>query len=320
LRRTAPVAGLSIASEPKEVVAVSSIEIRAFERRDREQLTELVNAHVDAVVPGRSVSVNAVLSQLEREPGEVVVDPWVTERATLVAVRREQVVAAALLTRFAEDARVSDSYRGSAELRWLLCWPQHADAADALAAACVATMDRWGARTQWADGSLPAPSVYGIPDSWPHVRGVLERAGFEPGGRVEVVVAAAVADLPQAGAPPADELAVRRVVGRNGTAFEAVRGEEPVGLFELRSDVTTGGALSRLAGWGEVWNLHVDEGLRRRGVGSWLVGHGANWLRLGEVRMLLAEHEAGNEAGAAFLRAVGFRELTRTERGWARKS
>ena len=45
--RTAPVAGLSIASGAKEVVAVSSIEIRAFERRDREQLTELVNAHVD---------------------------------------------------------------------------------------------------------------------------------------------------------------------------------------------------------------------------------------------------------------------------------
>ena len=36
--------------------------------------------------------------------------------------------------------------------------------------------------------------------------------------------------------------------------------------------------------------------------------------------MLLAEHEADNEAGAAFLRAVGFRELTRTERGWNRTS
>ena len=122
-----------------------------------------------------------------------------TERTTLVAVRREQVVGAALLTRFADDDRVSDSYRGGAEMRWLVCWPQHADAGDALAAACVATMDRWGAGTQWADGSLPAPSVYGIPDAWPHVRGVLERAGFEHGGRVEVVVAAAVADLPQAG-------------------------------------------------------------------------------------------------------------------------
>jgi GNAT superfamily N-acetyltransferase len=297
---------------------VSSIEIRAFERRDREQLTELVNVHVDAVVPGRSVSVNAVLSQLEREPDEVIVDPWVTERATLVAVRREQVVAAALLTRFADDDRVSDSYRGGAEVRWLLCWPQHADAGDALAAACVATMDRWGAVRQWADGSLPAPSVYGIPDAWPHVRGVLERAGFEPGGRVEVVVAARVADLPQAGPPPLDGLAVQRRVGDNGTAFVALRDEEPVGLFELRSDVTTGGAFSRLAGWGETWNLHVLEALRRRGVATWLVGHGADWLRLGEVRMLLAEYEADNEAGASFLGAVGFRELTRTERGWAR--
>ena len=296
------------------------VEIRPFRRDDREQLTELVNVHVDAVVPGRSVSVNSVLAQLEREPGEVVVDPWVTERTTLVAVRREQVVAAALLTRFAGDDRVSDSYRGGAEVRWLVCWPQDADAGDALAAACIATMERWGAATQWADGSLPAPSVYGIPDGWPHVRGILARAGFEHDGRVEVVVAAAVADLPQAAPPPVDGLAVRRVVGHNGTAFVALREDEPVGVFELRSDVTTGGTLSRLAGWGEVWNLHIDEGLRRRGVGTWLVGHGADWLRLGGVRMLLAEHEADNEAAGAFLRAVGFRELTRTERGWSRTS
>ena len=41
---------------------MSSIEIRPFSRSDREQLTELVNVHVDAVVPGRSVSVNAVLA------------------------------------------------------------------------------------------------------------------------------------------------------------------------------------------------------------------------------------------------------------------
>jgi hypothetical protein len=104
------VGALSLASEPKEVVAVSPIEIRAFERRDREQPAALVNAYVDVVVPGRSVSANAVMSRLEREPG----------------------------------------------------------------------------------------------------------------GRVEVV----------------------------GTAFVALRGDEPVGLFELRSDVTAGGVLARPAGWG----------------------------------------------------------------------
>ena len=64
---------------------MSAIEVRPFRRSDRHQLTDLVNAHVQAVVPGVSVSVNAVLSQLEREPGEVVVDQWVIERATLVA-------------------------------------------------------------------------------------------------------------------------------------------------------------------------------------------------------------------------------------------
>ena len=64
----------------------SSIVIRPFRRSDREQLTELVNVHVGAVVPGWAVSINAVMAQLEREPGEPIVDPWVAERATLVAL------------------------------------------------------------------------------------------------------------------------------------------------------------------------------------------------------------------------------------------
>src|SRR5512132_1002957 len=65
---------------------VPSIEVRPFKRPDREQLTALVNAHIEAVLPGVSVSVNAVLSQLEREPEEAIVDPWAVERTTLVAV------------------------------------------------------------------------------------------------------------------------------------------------------------------------------------------------------------------------------------------
>src|ERR1700704_239094 len=93
--------------------------IRPFERRDREQVTDLVNAHIGAVLPGVSVSVNAVMSQLEREPGEAIVDPWVSERATLVAIERERVIAAAHLLRYASDARVSESYRDLGEIRWL---------------------------------------------------------------------------------------------------------------------------------------------------------------------------------------------------------
>ena len=49
---------------------MSPIEIRPFRRGDRDQLTDLVNAHVEAVLPGVTVPPNAVLGQLEREPGE----------------------------------------------------------------------------------------------------------------------------------------------------------------------------------------------------------------------------------------------------------
>jgi hypothetical protein len=59
--------------------------VRPFQRRDREQATELVNAHISAALPGVSVSVNAVMSQLEREHGR--------------ALRRRHVTAVPLLLR-----------------------------------------------------------------------------------------------------------------------------------------------------------------------------------------------------------------------------
>ena len=49
---------------------MSDVQVRPFRRADRDQLTQLVNAHAEAVVPGMSVSVNTVLSSLERQPGE----------------------------------------------------------------------------------------------------------------------------------------------------------------------------------------------------------------------------------------------------------
>lgn len=54
-----------------------SVTIREFRRDDRDHLTWLVNLHVAAVIPGISLSTNVVLGQLEREPMEAIVDPWV---------------------------------------------------------------------------------------------------------------------------------------------------------------------------------------------------------------------------------------------------
>ena len=64
-----------------------------------DQLTQLINAHAEAVVPGTGASVSTVLGALERQPAEFITDPWVAERLTLVAVQRERVAAAAHLLR-----------------------------------------------------------------------------------------------------------------------------------------------------------------------------------------------------------------------------
>jgi GNAT superfamily N-acetyltransferase len=211
---------------------------------------------------------------------------------------------------------VSDSYRDAAEIRWLVFAPGEDAAADALAARCVAVMEGWGVAQMYADGTLGAPGVYGVPDVWPHVAAAFERAGFAAGDRVESVLAADVADLPRGGAPPFAGLAARRALGAHATRFTALLDGRAVGMVEVQADLTAGGALSRLAGWADLWELHVDEPLRRRGVATWLLGHAADWLRLGRVERLL--HYAAREDERAFATAVGFRELTRTRRPWAR--
>lgn len=168
-----------------------NVEVRPFARSDRDQVTALANAHVAAVIPNVSISVNALMSQLEREPGEFLVDPWVRERVTLVAIQRSRVVAAAHLLRYGDDEHVSDSYRGTGEIRWLLCWPpapywpDSVTAAEALVSSCLAQLARWRPTTIYASGDLPAPGVYGVPEQWPHIRDIYLGSGFPPRGRVD---------------------------------------------------------------------------------------------------------------------------------------
>jgi ribosomal protein S18 acetylase RimI-like enzyme len=294
---------------------MSSIEVRPFRRSDREQVTALVNAHAAAVVPGASVSVNTVLARLEREPGEFVVDPWVSERVTLVAEERGRVVAAAHLLRYAADERVSDSYRDAGEIRWLVFWPDADDAAGVLVAAAVAQLERWDVAKQYADGTLPAPGVYGVPEEWPHVRALYERAGFVHDGRTEIVVLARLADIARPARPPG--LALARSVGTNGTRLSALADEAVAGLVEVET-LEDAQRVPRGGGLADVGNLHVAEPFRRRGIASWLLGEAAAWLELGGVDRLLDYAFLDDEPCRAFLERAGFRELTRTARGWTR--
>jgi hypothetical protein len=103
---------------------MSPIEVRLFRRGDRDQLTQLVNSHAAAVVPGMGASVSAVLSALERQPGEFIEDPWVSERATLVASQQDRIGAAAHLLRYFPDERAGTSARDVGEIRWLLSGPR----------------------------------------------------------------------------------------------------------------------------------------------------------------------------------------------------
>jgi len=315
---------------------MSTIEVRPFRRSDREQLTDLVNAHAAAVVPGLGVSVSTVLGQLERQPEEFIIGPWVSERMTLVAEQRQRVAAAAHLLRYAGDERVSPAYRNTGVIQWLLFWPEAArtgrpywtdgtEAAEKLMAACIGQLERWEVSSQCAEGELPVHGVYGVPEQWPHIRALYERTGFRCEGQTEIVFVARVEDLLRPPEPPFPGLSVRRSVGINGTRLSVVGDGEVIAYIEV--EVFEGGErLARHGGWADIGNLCVASAYRRRGVATWLLGRTAEWLRLAHVDRLLAYTLAdGRDATGqdydderAFLQASPFTELTRTMRGWVR--
>ncbi|MER5834218.1 N-acetyltransferase [Streptomyces sp. NPDC002130] len=295
-------------------------QVRPFRRTDRDQLTDLVNLHVAAVVPGVSVSVNTVLGDLERQPGEFITDPWVAERTTLVAEQREHVVAAAHLLRYRADAGVGEHYRDAAEINWFVHHPAtslrpDADrAADLLMRACLARFAHWDVRVRYADGSLPAPLVYGLPRNWPHVRALYERAGFRHTGDTEVVLIAPVDGLPAH--RPRPGVSVERTLGECGTRLTARADEQALGFIEIDTALARPERHARAAGLADIGNLHIDPAQYGTGLEHWLLARAADWLRLCGVDRLVAYESAGDSAMLALLTDAGFRELTRTDRGW----
>ncbi|MFI6805605.1 N-acetyltransferase [Streptomyces luteogriseus] len=298
-------------------------EVRPFRRTDRDQLTDLVNLHVAAVVPGVSVSVNTVLGDLERQPGEFITDPRVAERTTLVAERRGHVVAAAHLLRYRADAEVGVDHRDAAEINWFVhrpaapLWPDADLAADLLMGACLAQFARWNARVRYADGSLPAPLVYGVPRNWPHIRALYARAGFRHTGDTEVILIARVADLP---APePRRGVTSERTLGERGARFTARAAGRTLGYIEIDTALARPERHARAAGLADIGNLCIDPAQHGTGLEHWLLARAADWLRLCGVDRLVAYESAADRAPLALLAGAGFRELTRTDRGWVHR-
>lgn len=294
--------------------------VRPFRRDDRDQLTDLVNAHVAAVVPGVSVSVNTVLSDLERQPGEFITDPWVGERVTLVAEQRRHVVAAAHLLRYRSGDEVGQNYRDAGEIHWFVCrppasfWPDSGEAADRLMAACLAQLTRWNVRVRYADGAVPAPVVHGLPRNWPHIRAVYERSGFRHVGDTEVILLARVADLPTP--EPRPGTTAERTLGECGTRFTVHAEARALGFIEVDTSLTRPERHARAAGLADIGNLHIDPASYGEGLEHRLLAEAADWLRLCAVDRLFAYEPADDKAAIGRLLGAGFRELTRADRGW----
>lgn len=300
-----------------------AVTVRLFVRNDRDQLTELVNAHVAAVVPNLGVSVSGLLSQLEDEPSEFVVNPWVAERVTLVAEQRKRVVAAAHLLRYADRDPVVSAYRGTGEIAWLVFWPDApfwpdtSLAAQQLLENVLARMQRWAVPVVRADGALPAPCVYGLPEQWPHVVDLLSRNGFRHNGKVERIHLARVADLPRDVPEPAVQVTARRTLGTNGTRISAVDGDGTVhGYLEVAS-LDCHPRTQRTQRWADLGNFEAPAERRGHGIERWLLARAADWLDLGGVTRLVAYSTDGEDELLETLHGNGFRLLTTTRRGWS---
>jgi GNAT superfamily N-acetyltransferase len=194
--------------------------------------------------------------------------------------------------------------------------------------AAMAHLGEWGLRVWYADGTLPCLGVYGIPDSWPHVRRLLEAAGFDDSdGQIEVIFAGDLARVAKPGPAPIADVELRRCVGPLGTSFEAFVDDARIGLFEVEDAYGT--TNSQLARWSDEANHWVDAAHRGKGIGTWLFRHGCAWLRLGGKERLLAYAVERRGRGAEPMEATvercetyyarhGLVRISRTRRGWRR--
>jgi hypothetical protein len=293
-----------------------SVAVRPFERRDRDQLTALVNLHVAAVIPGVVLSVNAVLSQLEREPYENIVDAWVAQRRCLVATRDDAIVAAALFYRFRTEEDVGPYYRGAGEIRWLVCTAD-VEAGERVLNTVLAQMEAWQVTAVSAECNFPALACYGVPDTLPHIRSLLSDAGFGEPTRTEFVLAADCQSLTGRHQP---ELSRTRTLGLLGPRFSLRRDGAEVGFIEVCDRSAEMARSSVSARWADVGNLIVPDEHQLSSAMPQLLSAAAEWLLLGGVTRLV-DYWAKDVDPAAHhdqLEQLGFQRLVVNERGFRR--
>lgn len=287
------------------------------------QVHLLINRHLSTIVPGWALPEAFIAGNLQRNPRENIIDPWVRERVTLCALQRQYVVAVAHLLRYGKGPEVGQWYHNVGDIAWFLAQPDAGESAAALLAAARRQFAAWEVTRAYAwDAGLPVGPFVGVPDVWPHVASALETAGYRPrtGKTGEEIIYGGSLDqaLPDA-PPPVDGLTLRRTTGTILSArFVALVDGQEVGLCECETDMTQGGTLPALRGWGELSELEVSEAWRNRGIGTWLVRQAVAWHQLGGGERMILVVTANDEAAGTerIYQRLGWHVLVRQRKGW----
>jgi GNAT superfamily N-acetyltransferase len=289
------------------------------------EVRDLINAHLDLMVPGWALTEPFIASHLQRNSGQAITDPWVIERATLCALEGQRLVAAAHLLRYGRGPQVGPAYAGTGEIAWFLAWVDAGEAAAALLDAAHAQMHAWGITPDYAWGTgLPVSPFVGVPDVWPHIAAALTRAGYRPGvGNEEAVYGGALDAGPPPADPPIQGLALQRRLiatlwAANEMRFAALLDGREIGKCEVALDLADGGALPALQQWAQLTELDVEGPWRNQDIGAWLVRQAVAWIRLGGRSRLVVATMADNAGAIRFYRRFGWELLVHEQKGWKR--
>ena len=295
------------------------VQIAPLDRFHLPQIMDLVNSHLSTVVPGWSLTSDYFWEHLKRYPREAIVDPWVVERKSIVGIVSDRVCAAAHLLRYGDDTR----WKGVGDIAWFLFRPGEGEAGAAVLKACRCQMDAWQVTEEkiWGNG-LAVPVCVGVPDVWPHIIGLMEQFGYSANEEVdESVYGGALNGISSPGETPIRGVTIHRDVGEFGTRFVARWEGRDVAHCECISDLTEGGQLPALAGWAELSEVETNESMRNKGLGSWVVCHAVEWLRLAKCdRVVLSVAREDEKAGAGrFYNRFGWMPLVR-QKHWGREN
>lgn len=293
------------------------VQIAPLDRSHLPQVLALANSHLGTVIPGWSLTADYFWERLKSEPQEYITDPWVVERKSIVGIVKDRVCAAAHIRRYGDDTR----WKGVGEIAWILFWPEEREAGEAVMAECRHQMNAWQVVDEQISGPLPVPACVGIPDVWPHISGLVAQFGYSANEGIDESVYGGTLNKSSAlGEPPVRGVTIHREAGKFGTRFVARLDGRDIAHCECIADLTQGGQLPALVGWAELSEVETSEMMRNQGVGSWVVGHAVEWLRLARCdRIVLSVARDDDEAGSGrFYQWFGWMPLVR-QKHWRKQ-